>query len=82
MVYGGKGKDNLVGYGGDTSLDRFYGGPGDDLMQPGDRPAVKDAVRCGPGTDTVYAGLMESRYASVGAPRPDCRRTGVRLGRA
>jgi hypothetical protein len=36
-------------------LDRFYGGPGDDLMQPGDRPSVKDAVRCGPGTDTVYA---------------------------
>jgi Ca2+-binding RTX toxin-like protein len=54
-VYGGKGQDNLVGYGGDTSLDRFYGGGGDDLLQPGDRPAVKDVVACGPGTDTVYA---------------------------
>jgi Ca2+-binding RTX toxin-like protein len=55
LVYGGKGKDNLIGYGGDTSLDHFYGGSGDDLFQPGDRPAVKDVVRCGPGTDTVYA---------------------------
>jgi Ca2+-binding RTX toxin-like protein len=55
LVYGGKGKDNLIGYGGDTSLDRFYGGSGDDLIQPGDRPALKDVVRCGPGTDTVYA---------------------------
>jgi Ca2+-binding RTX toxin-like protein len=54
-VYGGKGKDNLIGYGGDTSLDHFYGGSGDDIIQPGDRPAVKDVVRCGPGTDTVYA---------------------------
>ena len=54
LVYGAKGKDNLIGYGGDTSLDRFYGGGGDDLIQPGDLPAVKDVVRCGAGTDTVY----------------------------
>ena len=67
MVYGGKGKDNLVGYGGDTSLDRFYGVPGDDLIQPGDRPAVKDAVRCGPGTDTVYADKKDAVAA-------DCER--------
>jgi hypothetical protein len=55
LVYGGPGGDTLIGYGGDTSLDRFYGGSGGDLIQPGDLPAVKDVVRCGGGTDTVYA---------------------------
>lgn len=54
LVYGGKGKDSLIGYGGDTSSDRFYGGGGDDLFQPEDVPAVRDVVRCGMGTDTVY----------------------------
>jgi Ca2+-binding RTX toxin-like protein len=54
LVYGGKGADTLIGYGGDTSVDRFYGGGGNDLVQPGDVPAVKDVVSCGPGTDTVY----------------------------
>src|SRR5829696_6944436 len=51
-VYGGRGKDNLIGYGGDAFTDRFYGGRGDDLIQPGDVPAIKDHVRCGPGTGT------------------------------
>jgi hypothetical protein len=36
-------------------VDRFHGGGGNDLLQPGDRPAVRDVVGCGPGTDTVYA---------------------------
>ena len=54
-VYGGAGKDNLIGQGGDTSLDHFYAGGGDDTVQPVDRPAVKDVVNCGPGTDEVYA---------------------------
>ena len=55
LLHGGRGADNLIGYGGDTSLDRFYGGRGNDIVQPGDVPAVKDVVSCGPGTDTVYA---------------------------
>jgi Ca2+-binding RTX toxin-like protein len=54
VVYGGKEKDNLIGYGGNTSSDRFYGGGGDDLFQPEDVPAVRDVVRCGTGTDAVY----------------------------
>ena len=36
-------------------------------MQPGDRPADKDAVRCGPGTDTVYADKKDAVAA-------DCER--------
>ena len=55
LVYGGRGSDNFIGYGGDTSLDRFYGGRGNDIVQPRDVPAVKDVVSCGAGTDTVYA---------------------------
>src|SRR5215212_518953 len=55
LVYGGAGGDNLIGTGGDTSVDYFYGGRGDDLLQPRDVPAVKDMVSCGTGTDTVYA---------------------------
>ena len=55
LVYGGAGGDNLIGTGGDTSVDYFYGGRGDDLLQPRDVPAVKDMVSCGTGTDTVHA---------------------------
>jgi Ca2+-binding RTX toxin-like protein len=55
LVYGGAGGDNLIGSGGDTSVDYFYGGRGGDLLQPRDVPAVKDMVSCGPGTDAVYA---------------------------
>jgi len=55
FVYGGEGSDNLIGYGGDTSVDRYYGGAGDDTVQSRDVPAVKDRVRCGPGVDRVYA---------------------------
>src|SRR5215207_9498196 len=54
-VYGNEGADNLIGYGGDTSVDRFYGGTGDDTIQSRDVPASKDRVRCGPGVDRVYA---------------------------
>jgi Ca2+-binding RTX toxin-like protein len=53
-VYGGAGVDNLIGY-GDTSVDHFYAGGGDDTVQSRDVPAVKDVVSCGAGTDTVYA---------------------------
>src|SRR5215217_6826082 len=56
LVYAGIiGADNLIGTASDTSVDRFYGGSGDDIFQPRDVPAVKDMVSCGPGTDTVYA---------------------------
>jgi hypothetical protein len=55
LVYAGAGGDNLIGYGGDTSVDHFYGGWGNDTVQTRDVPAVKDVVRCGGGTDTVYA---------------------------
>jgi len=55
LVYGNRGGDNLIGYGGDISLDRFYGGRGNDIVQSRDVPAVKDVVSCGGGTDTVYA---------------------------
>ena len=55
VVYGGRGVDNLIGYGGDASLDRFYGGGGGDTVQSRDVPAVKDVVICGTGTDEVYA---------------------------
>jgi Ca2+-binding RTX toxin-like protein len=54
-VYGGSGADNLIGYGGDTSMGRFYAGGGSDTVQSRDIPAVKDVVRCGKGTDEVYA---------------------------
>jgi hypothetical protein len=54
-VYGNEGADNLIGYGGDTSVDRFYGGTGDDTIQSRDVPDSKDRVRCGPGVDRVYA---------------------------
>ncbi len=53
-VYGDGGADNLIGQGDDTSVDRFYGGGGD-TVQSRDVPAVKDTVKCGAGTDTVYA---------------------------
>jgi RTX calcium-binding nonapeptide repeat (4 copies) len=55
LVYGGAEGDNLIGYGGDISVDRFYGGRGSDTLQTRDVPAVKDVVRCGAGIDTVYA---------------------------
>jgi len=55
LVYGGAGGDNLIGTGGDTSVDYFYGGRGGDILQPRDVPALKDIVSCGTGTDTVYA---------------------------
>ena len=54
-VYGGIGGDNLMGTASDTSVDRFYGGSGEDIFQPRDVPSVKDMVSCGPDTDTVYA---------------------------
>ena len=54
-VYGGSGADDLIGYGGDTTVDRFSGGDGRDTVQSRDVPAVKDVVRCGTGTDKVYA---------------------------
>jgi Ca2+-binding RTX toxin-like protein len=47
--------DNLIGYGGDTSVDRFHAGSGNDTVQSRDVPAVRDTVSCGAGTDTVYA---------------------------
>jgi Ca2+-binding RTX toxin-like protein len=71
LVYGGRGEDNLFGYGADTSVDRFYGGGGNDIVQPGDDPAVKDVVGCGDGTDTVYADKADV----VGG---DCERVRVR----
>src|SRR5215213_7314645 len=55
LIYGGTGGDNLIGTASDTSVDRFYGGSGKDILQPRDVPAIKDMVSCGPGTDTVYA---------------------------
>ena len=54
-VYGGSGVDNLIGYGGDASTDRFSGGGGNDTVQSRDVPGVKDIVRCGAGTDKVDA---------------------------
>jgi Ca2+-binding RTX toxin-like protein len=71
LVYGGTGRDNLIGYGGDTSLDRFYGGRGNDVVQSRDVPAVEDAVSCGGGTDTVYADKKDSLAE-------DCERVRVR----
>ena len=55
FVYGGEGSDNLIGYGGDTYVDRFFGGAGDDTVQSRDVPAVSDRLRCGPGVYRVYA---------------------------
>ena len=54
-VYGDRGVDNLISYGGDTSVDYFYGGGGNDIIQSRDIPAVKDYVNCGSGVDHVYA---------------------------
>jgi Ca2+-binding RTX toxin-like protein len=55
LIYGGNGADNLIGSGGDTSVDRFRGGAGDDIIQSRDVPASKDRVWCGSGVDRVYA---------------------------
>ena len=55
IVYGGTGKDDLISYGGDTSVDRFYGGAGDDTVQSRDVPASRDRVECGAGIDHAYA---------------------------
>jgi len=71
LVYGGRGGDNLLGTGGDRSVDRFYGGRGNDIVQSRDVPAVKDVVGCGGGTDTVYADKADV----VGG---DCERVRVR----
>ena len=57
-VYGGAGVDNLIGY-GDTSVDYFYAGGGDDTVQSRDIPAVKDVVSCGAGADTIYADKVD-----------------------
>jgi Ca2+-binding RTX toxin-like protein len=54
-IYGGNGADYLIGYGGDTSVDHFDGGAGDDIIQSRDVPASKDRVWCGSGVDRVYA---------------------------
>lgn len=54
-IRGGDGVDNLIGVGDDTSKDYFYGDGGRDTVQSRDVPAVKDTVRCGADTDTVYA---------------------------
>ena len=58
VVRGGTGMDNLVRYGGDTSVDRFSGG--NNTVQSRDVPAVKDTVSCRAGTDTVYAGEADA----------------------
>ena len=71
LVYGGMGGDNLIGTGGDTSVDRFYGGRGNDIFQPRDVPAVKDIVSCAAGTDTVYADKADVMAG-------DCERKRVR----
>ncbi len=59
LIYGGAGGDNLIGTGGDTSLDRFYGERGKDIIQSRDVPAIKDVVSCGADTDTVYADKLD-----------------------
>jgi Ca2+-binding RTX toxin-like protein len=71
LAFGGMGGDNLIGTGGDTSVDRFYGGRGNDIFQPRDVPAVKDIVSCGAGTDTVYADKADVMAS-------DCERKRVR----
>jgi Ca2+-binding RTX toxin-like protein len=53
------GADNLIGQGGDTSVDHFYADSGRDTIQTRDVPAVKDTVECGAGTDTVYADMAD-----------------------
>ena len=55
LVYGGTRGDSLIGYGGDTSVDRFYGRRGNDIVQSRDVPTVKDVVDSGGGNGTVYA---------------------------
>src|SRR5215208_1426701 len=64
----GLGGDNLYGNGGDTSLDRFYGGRGNDIVQSRDVPAAKDVVSCGAGTDKVLAADKKD------VVRDDCER--------
>lgn len=65
LVAGGFGADELRGGGGndkiiegpwkDQSVDRIYGGTGDDLISSDNDPGQKDIVSCGPGNDRVYA---------------------------
>jgi Ca2+-binding RTX toxin-like protein len=61
LVAGGRGSDNVVGQGGndylsdgplrDSSIDRFSGGDGTDVLTPINKPAAKDILSCGAGKD-------------------------------
>lgn len=55
IVDGGAGHDNVSdGPAYDTSADLAFGGPGDDLMDAYNDPAIRDVIDCGPGDDLVY----------------------------
>ncbi len=80
IVAGGKGSDNLVGGGGNDYLpdgefanavkDTIYGGGGNDVIDPINKPAVKDVVACGSSFDRV---LVDRKDVVA----PDCEKVFV-----
>lgn len=76
FVHGGDGDDNVSeGPSYDTSTDLAFGGPGDDLMDAYNDPAIKDVIDCGPGDDLVYADgsdvLVDCEEVVLGPEPPD-----------
>ncbi|MBA3703777.1 MAG: hypothetical protein H0W79_13360 [Rubrobacteraceae bacterium] len=81
-VAGGKGSDNLVGGGGNDYLpdgefanavkDTIYGGGGNDVIDPINKPGVKDVVACGSGFDRVLADTED-------LVEPDCEKVADRV---
>jgi Ca2+-binding RTX toxin-like protein len=84
-VGGGSGSDNIVGGDGNDYLpdgeftnavkDTISGGSGNDVIDPINKPGVKDIVSCGPGFDRVLADRQD-------LVAPDCEKVSVGLGSA
>jgi Ca2+-binding RTX toxin-like protein len=82
VVNGGKASDNVVGGEGNDFLtdgeftnavkDTLSGGPGNDVIDPINKPGVKDVVSCGSGFDRV---LVDRKDLVA----PDCEKVFVGL---
>jgi Ca2+-binding RTX toxin-like protein len=80
VVYGGGDVDNLIGYGGDTSVDRFSGRGGNDTVQSRDVPAVGDAVAAGRAPTRSTPAKPTPSPATARGSRPGKQRPGFRGG--
>ena len=59
----------------DGATDEIFGGPGDDIMDAFNDPAVLDAIICGPGNDVAYTDgtdvIAEDCEKIILGPHPD-----------